>query len=408
MAKYNYSKDALKGLGVGPFLGEVKLREQHIAEAPATPPVSIFNVNILANELHPHFQFGKVAKVAVDGDARTFTIVPDEAKGTKSLAYFRAGQYVSISLEIGGATVCKPYTICSGPRDALGKENTTYTLTIKHSKGGFASEFILGNWKEGTELTMSGPLGNFYYQDLRDAKHVIALAGGSGITPFHAMAAAIASGDEDFDLTILYGSRTADGILLKQELEEIVQRSGGKVKVVYVLSDEKAEGYEEGFLTAELIKKYAPAGEDYSIFVCGPKAMYNFEEKELTKLQLPKRRIRFEMSGEYGDPAQDPSYPAEKKGASFKVKVLIRGEEQEVTCRAEETLLHAMEQAGIHVPSDCRSGQCGWCHSRLIAGDVFVPEKADGRRLGDKKFGWIHPCATYPLSDVELEVFPIM
>lgn len=73
------------------------------------------------------------------------------------------------------------------------------------------------------------------------------------------------------------------------------------------------------------------------------------------------------------------------------------------SCRANQTLLSAMEQAGIKAPSRCRSGQCGWCHSRLVSGEVFIPDEADGRREADKKFGWIHPCCTYPLSDIELD-----
>ena len=91
------------------------------------------------------------------------------------------------------------------------------------------------------------------------------------------MAAAIVDGIEDFDMTILYGSRTADGILLKDEIEELAARSDGRIKVIHILSHEEAEGYENGFITAELIRKYAPEG-DYSVFMCGPKAMYTFEE----------------------------------------------------------------------------------------------------------------------------------
>ena len=53
-------------------------------------------------------------------------------------------------------------------------------------------------------------------------------------------------------------------------------------------------------------------------------------------------------------------------------------------------------------------GQCGWCHSRLVSGEVFIPDEADGRREADKKFGWIHPCCTYPLSDIELDVPAVM
>lgn len=406
MAKYNYDKKALKGLTPFPFLGEVKERVKHIEEAPATIPESMFNPNKVAAALHPSHQFVKVAKVIDHGDAKSFVLVPDEAKGTRSLAYFRAGQYISVALDMDGITANKPYSLRSNPKDAMGSTGNSYTLTIKHVNGGQGSEYILSNWKEGTEAVVSGPLGDFYYESIRDAKNVVALAGGSGITPFYSMASAIADGIEDFNLTIIYGSRNKDNILLKDELDAVEKRAGGKVKVVHVLSDEEAEGFEHGFITADIIKKYASG--DYSVFVCGPKAMYKFLEGETAKLGIAHRRIRFELSGEFGDPAQDPKYPKDAIGKEFIITVHIRGQVQKVPVKSEQTLLRAMEAAGIRVPSDCRSGQCGWCHSRLIAGEVFIPESADGRRIADKKFGWIHPCSTYALGDVEVEVYPLM
>ena len=403
--KYNYDKKALKGLGVGAFLGQVKLREKMIDAAPTTPPVSIYNANILAKRLHPKAQHVIIAKIEDHGDAKSFTLVPNPAKGTTEMAYFRASQYVSVSLNIDGALVNKPYTIRSNPKDALGTENTSYILTIKRTNPTYASGYILDNWKEGDEVKISGPLGDFYYQNLRDAKHVIALAGGSGITPFYSMAAAIADGIEDFDMTILYGSRTADGILLKDEIEAVAARSNGRVKVIHVLSHEEKEGYEHGFLTAELIKKYAPAG-DYSVFMCGPKAMYDYEEGQMKILGLPKRRYRMEMSGDYMGVEKNPDYPADVAGKVFNLTVDIRGKKQTVPAKAGESLLWAMEKAGIAAPSHCRSGECGWCHSKLVSGKFYCPEDADGRRAADIKFGWIHPCCSFPLSDIEICVYP--
>lgn len=405
MGKYNYSRKGLKGLTPFPFLGEVKTRVKAIQAAPDTIPQSVYNANILAKSLHPAVQHVKIAKVEDHGGAKSFTLVPDKARGTEKMAYFRASQYVSVSLNIDGAPVNKPYTIRSNPKDALGSGDTSYTLTIKLTDPAYASAHILSTWKEGDQVDISGPLGDFYYQNLRDAKQVVAIAGGSGITPFYSMAAAIADGIEDFDLTILYGSRTADGILLKDEIDAVAARSKGRVKVIHVLSHEEKEGFEHGFITAELIRKYAPQG-DYSVFMCGPKAMYTFEEGEMKKLGLPKRRYRMEMSGDYLGAAQNADFPGSKKGKEYRLTVDIRGEKQTVPCKAEESLLWAMEQAGIKAPSHCRSGECGWCHSRLVSGDVYIPEDADGRRMADKKFGWIHPCCSFPLSDIELAIYP--
>ncbi len=405
MGKYNYSKMGLKGLTPFPILAEVKTRVAAIEAAPATIPQSIYNANILAKKLHPASQYCRIAKVVDHGDAKSFTLVPDAEKGTTEMAYFRASQYVSVSLNINGAPVNKPYTIRSNPKDALGADNTSYTLTVKRTNPAYASAWILENWKEGDSVEISGPLGDFYYMSMKDAKTVVALAGGSGITPFYSMAAAVADGIEDFNMIILYGSRTSDGILLKDEIEAVAARSNGRVKVVHVLSHEEKEGYEHGFLNAELIKKYAPEG-DYTVLMCGPKAMYDFCIGECVKLGLPKRRYRAEMSGDYMNVEKNADFPAETRGKEYKLIVDIRGNKQTVTCKGGETLLWAMEKAGIKAPSHCRSGECGWCHSKLVSGDVYVPEDADGRRLADKKFGWIHPCVSYPVSDIELCVYP--
>ena len=395
--KYSYDRAPIRKIPLSGFLSMVSVRNKRIAAAPDSPPVSEYNANRLAKSLHPEVQYAKIARVDEHRDAKSFTLVPDEARGTKSLAFFRASQYVSVSLNIGGAVLSKPYTIRSGPGSALGEDGTSYVLTIKRTEPGYASKWILENWKEGDAVELSGPLGDFYYDRIRDAKNVVALAGGSGITPFFSMAEAIADGIEDFELTILYGSRTAEGILLREELDAVAACSGGRVKVVHVLSDEEREGYEHGFLTAELVKKYAPEG-DYSVFMCGPQAMYDYEERELQKLSLPRRRIRRELSGDC-----IMSEPAKVK---YKLTLDIHGYRRTIDCLANESLEWAIERAGIKAPTHCRSGECGWCHARLVSGEVFVPERADGRRGADLKFGWLHPCASFPRSDVELEIFP--
>ena len=166
MARYYYDRKALKGLTPFPFLGEVKTRTAAIEAAPATLPKSIYNPNILAKRLHPAVQHCLIGKVEDHGDAKSFTLIPDAARGTTEMAYFRASQYVSVALNIDGAAVHKPYTIRSNPKDALGTENTSYILTIKRTNPAYASAYILDHWKEGDAVDISGPLGDFYYQDL--------------------------------------------------------------------------------------------------------------------------------------------------------------------------------------------------------------------------------------------------
>ena len=267
------------------------------------------------------------------------------------------------------------------------------------------SQFIFDTWAIGKSVEVSAPSGNFEYQELRDAKKVICLAGGSGITPFVSMANAIADGDEDFEMTLIYGSRNADSILFKDELEELAARCD-KIKVVHVLSDEAAKadkGFEKGFITAELIKKYAPENEKYSIFLCGPQQMYAFVDKELEKLGLEKKYIRHEMFGEFHNPGSQADYP-EGVPEKVKIRVTIQDNTYEIEGSSNDSVMQILEKNGISAPARCRSGECGFCHSHLISGKVYVPKALEYRRLADYKFGCIHPCCSFPLTDLEINV----
>ena len=374
-----------------------EIREKAIAEAPATPLPKTYKSNAKALIMHPENQKVIIEDIRPNGpDAKT--IVFKSADG-KMLAPFRAGQYISVSVDIGNTKTTRSYSLCGSPAWAF---DGKYNITVKRDDEGFVSPFIQDNWKVGQEVTISAPEGHLYYESIRDCKKVLALAGGSGITPFMGMAYAIRDGIEDFDLTIIFGSRTEDGIIYRSELDEIC-KTCSKVHVVHVLSDEEKEGFEHGFITAELIRKYA-AGEEVSIFMCGPQVMYNFLDKEIAKLGFDAKHVRRELFGAIKDPWNQPGYPEAIRGKVFTAHVKVCGKEYTVPASADEPLLVAFERAGIAAPSRCRSGECGWCRSRLLSGEVFIPEKTDGRRWADKENGYIHPCSTFPASDVSVDV----
>ena len=379
------------------FKNMAKVREEEIEKVPAKEISGEFAINTKAKELHPDVQKMEIVEVIDHAAAGAKTFVLKAQNGCA--AYFRAGQYLSVKEQIGGSFITRPYSISSSPKDA---KNGKVSITVKTNPTGFAAGYFLENWTVGKQVIVSDPQGQFYYEPMRDAKTVIACAGGSGITPFLSMAQAIRDGVEDFGLTILFGSRNRESILFAKEFEEICKATD-KVKVVHVLSDEEAEGYEHGFINAELIKKYAPQS-DYSVFICGPEAMYRFIEKELPALNLPAKNIRRELLGVTKKVWEQAGYPQECKDKTFKVTVKRGPIEQTLDASANESVLTALERAGIKAPSRCRSGECGWCRSKLVSGSVFIPEENEGRRFSDIQFNYIHPCASFATSDLIIEV----
>lgn len=379
------------------FKNKKKAREKVIQATEAKPLSGEHNVNLKAYARHPESQEFVIEKITDrPGDVKTFTL---KKKDGTNPAFFRAGQYVVIRQMIDGKLIARPVSLSSGPELSLfGK----YEVTVKRVPDGFLSKYILDNWKVGDVVTTSGPQGTFYYESFRDCKKVVAVAGGSGITPILSMASAIASGDEDFELTILYGSRTMKDVLFADEFAEIMKKTN-KVKLVNVLSDEEAEGCEHGFIGADLIKKYAPEGE-YSVFAAGPQGMYKFLDGEAKKLNLDFKHYRKELFGSAKEPWTLPGYPAEAKDKVFNLHVKMCNKEYDIPCNANETILTALERAGIAGPNRCRGGVCGWCRSKLVSGDVFIPEDTDGRRQADKVWGYIHPCASFAVTDISIDV----
>ena len=379
------------------FKNMAKVREQAIQAAPAKEIKGDFAINNNAKLLHPDHQKLVVSEIIDHAGAGAKTFVFKSAEG-KPLAYFRAGQYLSLKLQIGESFVTRPYSISSSPQWTLeGK----VAITVRTNPGGFVADWLLANLKVGDKVIASGGEGQFYYEGLRDAKNVVALAGGSGITPFLSMAYAIRDGIEDFNLTIIFGSRTEENILFREELDAICAACD-KVKVVHVLSDEEKEGYEHGFITAQLIQKYAK--DPYSVFICGPEAMYRFVSGEIDKLGLPGKNVRREMLGVTKKVWEQEGYPVECKDKTFRLTIHQGPNEYVVDASANEPILVAIERAGVAAPSRCRSGECGWCRSKLVSGQYFTPAENEGRRHSDVVNDYIHPCCTFALSDLVIEV----
>ena len=360
-------------------------RRKLIDETPATPLVYEYGVNRLAKALHPGFVKAVIAdKTPSSADCVKTSLKP--AKG-EEFPYFRAGQFVTLSCKAGDSFLSRPYSIISSPKEALAGK-----LEIMVQRKGIFSTFITDEAPVGTELWMGEPSGDFHHDSIRDRKHILAIAGGSGVTPFLSMMKAIREGSEDFRLTLIYGARTRAHIPFDPE----GFKSEG-VDTVIVLSDEEADGYRHGFITADLLKECID--DDTSVFMCGPDAMYRFVRGELQKLGFDQTLIRSERNS-VGDREVDEI-------RVFKLIVHIRDAVYELDAPNNETLITALERAGIPAVVRCRNGSCGFCHSRVVSGEYFVDAVNDFRRSADKKFGYIHPCSTYAESDMEIDI-PIM
>lgn len=378
------------------FKNMKKFRDQVIKSSRPERIIGRYKINDNAKLMHPDFQELVVEKEEdyFDGEAKSYILASEYGK---KLAYFRAGQALSLKLQIGSSFVTRSFSISSSPKEVY---EGFYRITVKRKENGFVSNYILDTFRNRTRVVSSAPYGNFYYEKFRDNKNVVAIAGGSGITPFVSMANAIKDGIEDFNLTILYGNND-ENILFKEELDSITRKCD-KVKVIYVIANKKIEGCEYGYITSELISKYAVA--PYTVFVSGTAAMHEFISKELSMLHINNKDIRYETLACDSNYTNNYNYPRDVIGEIFKIKVIQGPYTQIIDAKGNETLLVAFERAGIKAPSKCRGGECGWCRSKLVVGNVSNIKRDDQRRYSDIEYNYIHPCCCYPTSDCTIEI----
>jgi len=348
------------------------------------------NVNKLAKLLHPHRQEMVVTEV-IEENATMKTYVLKSASG-QELAYFNAGDYIPVFVEIDGNQIERPYALASSPKEST---DGIYAISVKKANGGYVSSWIHENWKVGSAVTVGGPGAGLNYNPIRDSKHIIALAGGIGITPMRSMAKALIDGDIDCDITLFYGANTLEEVAYAQEWKTLEAAAGGKLKVVTVIANEEVEGCEKGFITLDMVKKYCEI-DNSSWFICGPAGMEKAVKGFLEPLNIPRRYVRFGMGGDSGYHTADAN--------TCKITVHFKGETRIIDALCSETVLMALEKAGYQPAVKCRSGKCGFCRSLVVNGTYESVVEEDGVRRADRKYGYIHPCSTRPTGDLEIIV----
>ena len=306
---------------------------------------------------------------------------------------FQAGQYINIVVEIEGVRTTRPYSISSSP-----KQKSYYEITVAGIAKGFVSDYFLQDVKVGDIFEANGPAGEFHFNLVFHSKNMVLLAGGSGVTPFVSMIKEVLQGGLDRNITLIYGARDAQNAMFDDELKALA-KSHANFHYTLVLSNENAAGGDRiGFLDEACIKEVVGDLADKTFYVCGPLVMTDFCIKALQNLQVKDKNVRREMFGATAEISKEPGYPQNVDAdAVFHVKI----GDKTIPAKASESLLQAIERAGIRINVCCRSGECSLCRVKLVNGKVFMP-RGVLLRYADEKFGYIHSCKAYPIEDIEI------
>jgi ferredoxin-NADP reductase len=269
---------------------------------------------------------------------------------------FSGGAHVVVSMRDHGVLRRSPYSLMSSPTDQSAYEISV--LRVEQSRGG--SHFLHDNVKVGDNLVVSQPVNLFPF-DHRGRKHIM-IAGGIGITPFMAMMDQMDRSNQVFELHYAVRSRSHGAYW-----HELLKRYGSHRVKIYC--DE-----EKFFIPTEVLLSNQPLGTH--LYVCGPKGMIAAVLNTARGLGWPTQNLHSE------------EFLAPPPGKPFHVELQRSGRTIEV--QSHQSILEAVEAAGIDAPYLCRGGACGQCETTVVScdgtlqhNDIFLePEdKATGRKI---------------------------
>ena len=188
---------------------------------------------------------------------------------------FTPGQAADISINKSGwEEKMSCFTFTSLPED----KNLEFTIKVYPERERLTNE--LQSVKTGDELILQDPFG-----DIQNKGKGIFLAGGAGITPFIAILKELQKNDRIDGSKLIFANKKEEDIIDREFFEDILGDH-----FINILSDEKKEEYEHGYVTSELIKKHQDENTQY-YYLCGPPPMMDAVEKQLDQLGIKEEYI---------------------------------------------------------------------------------------------------------------------
>ncbi|MGZ3852913.1 MAG: 1,2-phenylacetyl-CoA epoxidase subunit PaaE [Flavisolibacter sp.] len=346
-----------------------------------------------------HFHSLRVRKVEKETDdcVSIEFDVPEELKETFR---FKQGQNLTIKKAFNGEEVRRNYSICTSPLENKLK------MAVKKADGGLFSTWANEELKAGDYLEVLPPTGKFYTKvDPSQKKSYVAFAAGSGITPIISIIKTTLRTEPDSEFTLVYGNRTKNSIIFKEEIESLKDKFIDRFRVYHILSRELTEAeINNGRIDVAklelLFNKVIDMQRSDEFFVCGPEEMIFCIKGYLEARGVANNKIHFELftvPGQAKTEARTETMQMDE-GPKARVSVKLDGIVFDFDLNYEsESVLDAALKQGADLPYACKGGVCTTCKAKLVEGEVRMDVNW-GLEPDEVAKGFILTCQSHPVT----------
>jgi ferredoxin-NADP reductase len=272
------------------------------------------------------------------------------------------GAHVDLLLR---SDLARPYSLCGDP----GRLDRWEVAILREPAGRGGSAYAHEALRAGDEIGARMPRNHF---PLVDADEYVLVAGGIGITPLLPMIAELERRGAAWRL--LYGGRRRASMAFVERLQGA---HGGRVDIVP--EDEHGRPDLVGWLGAPR------AG--CAVYCCGPEGL--IDAVQAVCADWPEGAVHVERFR---------ADPAALAGVASTFEVVAARSGVTVTVCEDETIVEALDNAGVYVPVSCGEGTCETCISQVLEG---APDHRDALLTDEQRAeGSILPCCSRSLSPV--------
>lgn len=357
----------------------------------------------------PHFHELPIKRITPDaaGAAAITLAVPPELREAYA---FQPGQFLTLRATVDGVVTRRSYSICS-PR-ARYDSTQELEIGIKPVENGTFSRWAAAELRAGDRLHVLPPEGRFTPR-IGGAKHRVAFAAGSGITPILSIIASTLAADAEARFTLVYSNQRVNTIMFNEALQDLKDRYPARFTLVHLLSRQPQEvallnGRLDEAKVAELLATVLPASRIDEAFICGPEGMIDGVERALLAAGIPKERVHTErffsadtvdalkMRAKGAQPA-GAAAPKSLKDAAFKLDVVMDGKTHHFAMEDTEHVLDVALEGGLDLPYSCKGGVCCTCRARVLEGQVQM-DKNFTLEPWEVEKGFVLTCQARPLT----------